>query len=89
MCKGNSIAILNCPFIVSIHVFAVRVRNLIGQRTESDRVAYVIWSGCVRNRHRQRTRTMTKACIRRVILLERNFMNTINIQQKAVVVPLV
>ena len=39
MCKGNSIAILNCPFIVSIHVFAVRVRNLIGQRTESDRVA--------------------------------------------------
>ena len=42
MCKGNSIAILNCPFIVSIHVFAVRVRNLIGQRTECDRVAYGI-----------------------------------------------
>lgn len=42
MCKGNSIAILNCPFIVSICVFAVRVRNLIGWRTESDRVAYGI-----------------------------------------------
>ena len=63
MCKGNSIAMLNCPFIVSIYVFAVRVRNLIGQRTESDRVG-------VRNLHRQRMRTMTKACIRRVILLE-------------------
>lgn len=42
MCKGNSIAILNCPFIVSICVLAVRVRNLIGLRTESDRVAYGI-----------------------------------------------
>lgn len=42
MCKGNSIAMLNCPFIVSIYVFAVRVRNLIGQRTESDRAAYGI-----------------------------------------------
>lgn len=46
MCKGNSIAILNCPFIVSICVLAVRVRNLIGQRTESDRVAYGI---CIDN----------------------------------------
>lgn len=42
MCKGNSIAILNCPYIVSIHVFAVRVRNLIGWRTESDWAAYEI-----------------------------------------------
>ncbi len=42
MCKGNSIAILNCPFIVSIYVFAVRVRNLIGLRTESDWAAYGI-----------------------------------------------
>ena len=42
MCKGNSIAILNCPFIVSIYVFAVRVRKLIELRTESDRVAYGI-----------------------------------------------
>lgn len=42
MCKGNSIAMLNCPFIVSICVFAVRVRNLIGQHTEYDRVAYGI-----------------------------------------------
>lgn len=42
MCKGNSIAILNCPFIVSIYVFAVRVRNLIGSRTESDRITYGI-----------------------------------------------
>ncbi len=42
MCKGNSIAILNCPFIVSICVLAVRVRNLIGQRTESDWAAYGI-----------------------------------------------
>ena len=42
MCKGNSIAILNCPFIVSIFVLAVRVRNLIGQRTASYRVAYGI-----------------------------------------------
>ncbi len=42
MCKGNSISLLNCPFIVSICVLAVRVRNLIGQRTESDRVAYEI-----------------------------------------------
>ena len=42
MCKGNSIAILNCPFIVSICILAVRVRNLIGRRTESDRIAYGI-----------------------------------------------
>ena len=42
MCKGNSIAILNCPFIVSICVLAVRVRNLIGLRTESDWAAYGI-----------------------------------------------
>ena len=42
MCKGNSIAILNCPFIVSICILAVHVRNLIGRRTESDRVAYGI-----------------------------------------------
>lgn len=46
MCKGNSIAILNCPFIVSICVLAVRVRNLTGSRTESDRVAYGI---CIDN----------------------------------------
>lgn len=46
MCKGNSIAILNCPFIVSICILAVRVWNLIGQRTESDRVAYGI---CIDN----------------------------------------
>ncbi len=46
MCKGNSIAILNCPFIVSICILAVRVRNLIGRRTESDRVAYGI---CIDN----------------------------------------
>ena len=46
MCKGNSIAILNCPFIVSICILAVRVRNLIGSRTESDRVAYGI---CIDN----------------------------------------
>ena len=46
MCKGNSIAILNCPFIVSICVLAVRVRNLIGQHTESDRAAYGI---CIDN----------------------------------------
>lgn len=46
MCKGNSIAILNCPFIVSVCVLAVRVRNLIGQRTESDWVAYGI---CIDN----------------------------------------
>ena len=72
MCKGNSISLLNCPFIVSICVLAVRVWNLIGRRTESDRTAYGIWLGGVRNRHRQRTRTMTKACIRRVILLEWN-----------------
>ena len=50
MCKGNSIAILNCPFIVSIYVFAVRVRNLIGQRTESNRTADGIRSGGVRCR---------------------------------------
>lgn len=46
MCKGNSIAILNCPFIVSVCVLAVRVRNLIGRRTESDWVAYGI---CIDN----------------------------------------
>lgn len=42
MCKGNSIAILNCPFIVSICILAVRVWKLIELRTESDRVAYGI-----------------------------------------------
>lgn len=46
MCKGNSIAILNCPFIVSICILAVRVRNLIGQHTEYDRAAYGI---CIDN----------------------------------------
>lgn len=46
MCKGNSIAILNCPFIVSIYVFAVRVRKLIELRTESDWAAYGI---CIDN----------------------------------------
>ena len=35
MCKGNSIAILNCPFIVSIYVFS-------RSRTESDQAAYGI-----------------------------------------------
>ena len=50
MCKGNSIAILNCPFIVSICILAVRVRNLIGRRTESDRIAYGI--GIVNERER-------------------------------------
>lgn len=44
MCKGNSIAILNCPFIVSICVLAVRVWNLIGRRTESDQTPNAIRS---------------------------------------------
>lgn len=48
MCKGNSIAILNCPFILCLYVFS-------RSRTESDQTAYGIRSGGVRNLIRRRT----------------------------------